>query len=406
MTTPKQTKTKHLPLLWLAIAILLTGCTPVPPMFKANYTTDYQPDPHLPQRPDVVARLLGDTLVVSACVYTKTLKPDSSVAGGPAWRFNIEFNLIDKNFKPLPQSNTQIDQTTTLTTPWIPDTLWLHFKLKPRISSQSPVLLTIKLTDAVTNTTLENWTTLLPSNYPMLQTPGLIPITFCVKSGTPISAHRLQADIATHYTPTIPSPPFTSENRPPAPVLAWKRMPPAKQNPLKTPAPGLMRLTDSTSHQETLILVASKNFPAATTPQEGLLAIRYITTREEFRQLTTTSNLLQQILTVWDQPDQPDQAAKRARQYLDKIEEANRFFTRSQPGSLTDRGMIWIVYGVPGTVWKSPGIETWIYHETENGLPLRFDFDLTPIPTGREWILRRSDLFRPSWNKAVNQWRQ
>ena len=90
----------------------------------------------------------------------------------------------------------------------------------------------------------------------------------------------------------------------------------------------------------------------------------------------------------------------------DKIEEANRFFTRSQPGSLTDRGMIWIVYGVPGTVWKSPGIETWIYHETENGLPLRFDFDLTPIPTGQEWILRRSDLFRPSWNKAVNQWRQ
>lgn len=388
-----------------ALLLLFAGCQPVLPIFKANYASDYETNPRQPRRPELTACLSGDTLHLALCVYTNTLKPDSTRPGGPVWNFGFTFEWFDSQFHTLAPLVTR-SKTLPLLTPWIPDTLWLHFRLKTDTAGIAGAILTSRFTDSTTGTNLDSWTTILPDNYPILEGSGLIPLPRFLKTNTALDSHLISLEICTHCPLKIPTPPFASDSLPQQTAPSWQPFTVPSQGEYTLGTSGLFRLSNSLSGKKAFVLVASHDFPRPKAEEEGLLAIRYITTSDEFRQLMLSGSLMHPLSSVWiQQGNQAEQAEERLKQFLTIAEEANRLFSWSQPGSLTDRGMIWIIYGKPDIVWKSPHTETWIYETTENGQPLRFDFDLKPKATGSEWILRRHPQYRTSWNRQVDRWR-
>lgn len=134
-------------------------------------------------------------------------------------------------------------------------------------------------------------------------------------------------------------------------------------------------------------------------------ALRFITTPEEWAELQ------QGRKEPWDFWDSVAGSTQRAVQlssaFRNRVAEACRLFTEDVPGALTDRGMIYLVFGAPATVVTSMKTETWTYAPSENLPTLVFDFDLSITRHGiRVYQLRRNTAWRQAWMQAVERWRR
>ena len=87
--------------------------------------------------------------------------------------------------------------------------------------------------------------------------------------------------------------------------------------------------------------------------------------------------------------------------YYNKVQNANINFTSDREGWSTDRGMIYIIYGEPDMVYKDTDMETWKY-KTNNSDPLIFDFYKVKTPfSNNHFIMQRDEIFKYSWNTAI-----
>ncbi len=134
-------------------------------------------------------------------------------------------------------------------------------------------------------------------------------------------------------------------------------------------------------------------------------ALRYITTQEEWTRLE------QEQMDVWDFWVSVGGSTQRAVQlssaFRNSVIEACRLFGEEVLGALTDRGMIFIVFGAPTSVYTSQTVETWTYAPSGAMPLLTFDFDITHTPQGiSKYKLRRNPYFREPWMKAVERYRR
>ena len=139
-----------------------------------------------------------------------------------------------------------------------------------------------------------------------------------------------------------------------------------------------------------LVLLAScASIPKNLTPSEKefFSKARYIIAKEEeqaFLNLSSTSEKEKFIEEFWlkrdPTPNTPRNEFKEI--YFQRIEIANKLLRGSKPGWLTDRGMIYILFGPPNDVEDFPmGItsedkptEIWIYNNLPNKPELRLEF--------------------------------
>ena len=103
-------------------------------------------------------------------------------------------------------------------------------------------------------------------------------------------------------------------------------------------------------------------------------------------------------------------AANLLRQYYERIEEANRLFTAYKAGWKTDRGMVYVVFGVPGYVERTIEGEVWHYDYTEQDPAGRFVFERplaygTGDPFGHLVLVRRP-AYEQAWTRAIARWRR
>jgi hypothetical protein len=76
-------------------------------------------------------------------------------------------------------------------------------------------------------------------------------------------------------------------------------------------------------------------------------------------------------------------------------------------GWQTDRGMIYIIFGSPGTIYRSDESESWIYGTPNSTLALNFFFVKVKNPfTENDFTLTRSPSYESNWYRAVEIWRQ
>lgn len=155
---------------------------------------------------------------------------------------------------------------------------------------------------------------------------------------------------------------------------------------------------DSTTATGITMLKAPPYFPEFKLLGELTSSMYYILNDQERRGLETTPNLKQSFDSFWTRTFATKFRARNAiRRYFNWVEQANRLFTDFKQGWKTDRGMLFIVFGVPDEVYRLDGSEEWYYDQGPA-------FEFTVISTffaPRTYALRRNVSLEKQWYEYI-----
>jgi GWxTD domain-containing protein len=150
-----------------------------------------------------------------------------------------------------------------------------------------------------------------------------------------------------------------------------------------------------------------ENFPKVKSPENMIGPLRYISTKKEYAKLTESENKKLAVDQHWlNVAGSTDRARTLIREFYGRVENANNYFTSYLEGWKTDRGIIYIIYGSPNVVYKNKDYENWIYGEENNMMSISFVFHKVKNPvSNNDYSLSRSPMFKNSWFRAVDSWR-
>lgn len=135
--------------------------------------------------------------------------------------------------------------------------------------------------------------------------------------------------------------------------------------------------------------------------------IRYLTSTEEYTSFFSAKNHENAISDFWLRiTGSPQRAALSASLFDKRVRHANKYFTETQAGWATDRGMLFIVFGEPGEIYRSEDTETWVYPPNDTESQLRFDFRIETRFGIEHFHLNRNSSYKEVWNKALERWRR
>lgn len=149
-------------------------------------------------------------------------------------------------------------------------------------------------------------------------------------------------------------------------------------------------------------------FPKVSTPLALVEPMRYITTKKEYTTLITSPHMKVSVDSFWiTTGGSQDRARELISAYYGRVEIANIHFSSSIEGWKTDRGMVYIIYGEPQNVYRTPVSETWVYGQDQGGNMLNFVFDRN-VNSGmpNDFTLQRNQIYNVSWITAVDYWKQ
>lgn len=149
-------------------------------------------------------------------------------------------------------------------------------------------------------------------------------------------------------------------------------------------------------------------FPDITSPTQMIDALRYITNKKEFEEMKQSSTPKALVDNFWlTHGGNEEKSRLLIKKYYGRVREANKFFSSYTEGWRTDRGMIYVIFGSPGTVFKAGESESWTYGTPNSSLALNFFFIKVDNPfTINDFTLSRSPSYESNWYRAVEVWRQ
>jgi len=150
-----------------------------------------------------------------------------------------------------------------------------------------------------------------------------------------------------------------------------------------------------------------ENFPKVRSIENMIEAMRYITTKREFTLLNESEDKKAAVDKFWlDAAGSNERARTLIREYFNRVENSNYYFTSYMEGWKTDRGIIYIIYGSPSVIYKGKGYENWIYGEENNVMSVSFMFSKINNPiSSNDYRLNRSISYKNTWFRAVDSWR-
>ena len=171
---------------------------------------------------------------------------------------------------------------------------------------------------------------------------------------------------------------------------------------------GLYHFRFDTNYAEGLTLVNfGEDFPKIKNADELIAPLAYITTSADYKQLLEEENKKLANDNFWlGIAGTTGKARELIRIYYNRVYFANYYFSDTSPGWKTDRGMVYIVYGPPQNLQKSPDSETWIYYRKGASSSINFVFNYRPNPFSIDhFVLSRSESHDWHWREAVDSWR-
>jgi GWxTD domain-containing protein len=166
--------------------------------------------------------------------------------------------------------------------------------------------------------------------------------------------------------------------------------------------------SDSSQTEGYTLFRFSDGYPEISTPEELIPPLRYITSKEEFEHLTRSKDKKAASDEFWlEASGSKERARSLIRKFYNRVQEANESFTSYMEGWKTDRGMIYIIYGPPISVYKNAFSETWTYREDKNYNSYTFTFVKSVNPfSDNDFLLERSEVYKNSWYNALDYWRR
>ena len=150
-----------------------------------------------------------------------------------------------------------------------------------------------------------------------------------------------------------------------------------------------------------------EDFPRLTAAESLIESIRFLTTREEYDKIRSSTDKKQAVDEYWlSMAGNRERARVLIRSYYSRVQYANFFFTSYFEGWKTDRGLIYIIFGPPSSIYRDNDSESWNYSQVNNYGPLSFTFDRINNPfSPNDYRLRRSIYYELPWYRAVDTWR-
>lgn len=157
------------------------------------------------------------------------------------------------------------------------------------------------------------------------------------------------------------------------------------------------------------VFTCEEGFPNVVTTRQMVDPVRYLCSRQEFAAIDTAASLRKSVDRFWLERSSwsEDRSRMLIRKYYTRVANANRWFSSFTEGWRTDRGMIYVIFGPPNTVYRYSDSETWIYGTENSPASLNLLFVRVDNPfTKNDFVLSRSPIYESHWYRGVEFWRQ
>ena len=162
---------------------------------------------------------------------------------------------------------------------------------------------------------------------------------------------------------------------------------------------------DTTTARGFSYRVVKENFPKFTKVDELVPPLILVTTPEEFTELNNAHGEKAKFdKTILNITGDKDRAKSCMKNFFHNIELANIYFSSYKEGWKTDRGMLYLIFGLPDDVSKNSGNEIWTYKNINN---TKFTFVKSgSVYDPENYILLRDKRFTDTWFGIVDLWRK
>jgi GWxTD domain-containing protein len=190
-------------------------------------------------------------------------------------------------------------------------------------------------------------------------------------------------------------------------VIATRELVPA--DTFRVRQPGLYALRQGASGPLDPLLVEDGGFPDIRTAPDLIRPLVYLTTAQERQALYDATEPKKATDGFWlDVAQGEAEVARRLiRTYYGRVAEANRLFSAHKPGWMTDRGLLWVVFGPPPRVEQTADGEDWVYRDVAGTSGARFRFRRRPsLFAPDHYELQRERSHENVWYAATAAWRR
>lgn len=160
--------------------------------------------------------------------------------------------------------------------------------------------------------------------------------------------------------------------------------------------------SDSLSENAITLLKCPEYFPKMRTLDELIPPVTYISTTAELKTLSSNASK-KAFEDFWLGIYETKFGAKVAiKNFYDKVEDSNELFTDYKLGWKTDRGIIYVIYGLPDRVLRNERSEIWAYKDGPTFEFIRISTLFTPSM----YSLKRDRDYERLWYTRVGEIRK
>jgi GWxTD domain-containing protein len=190
--------------------------------------------------------------------------------------------------------------------------------------------------------------------------------------------------------------------------------------PIMFPRKGVYLFTTGRNIKEGFTLLnLGDTYPALTTPEIMIEPLAYLTSQNEIADLRSALKPKVALDDFWIKcGGNVDKARELIRIYYTRVYYTNYYFTSYKEGWMTERGMIYIIYGPPDKVYKTSEGESWGYKKpvvksswggrysvTDDYLYFNFKKRDNRF-SDNDYYLSRSETMVTFWDQAIASWRK
>ena len=181
----------------------------------------------------------------------------------------------------------------------------------------------------------------------------------------------------------------------------------SSQKSFMFPSEGLYLIQTDTAQSEGLFFANyGAAYPQVSDAPPMIPPLEYLTTTDEFRNIQKGANKKLAVDNYWlNLTNSVDMARELIRIYYNRFYYSNLYFTSYKEGWKTDRGMIYMIFGAPSFITKTPFSEIWEYHDRRkvNIFNITFLKAFSPF-SDNHFIMQRGDSYTTFWRDAVESW--
>jgi len=168
---------------------------------------------------------------------------------------------------------------------------------------------------------------------------------------------------------------------------------------------GLYLVQNDTMATEGFAFRVQDDYPRLAKVESLADPLIYICTKQEFDKVKAAKGdkkaFDRVILSI---TGNTERAKNFMRNYFKRVEWANQYFTSYKEGWKTDRGMIYILFGLPEEVYKFNDREVWNYKSASLKATFNFAKSSTLFDPDN-YVLIREKKFQETWYEKVDLWR-